>query len=119
MTICGGLQRWSSKLAGCGMLAQRSIGGSEKKMSCAVASIAWPRWTKMLSGSKERGSNQHQVGISSCKSRRRDLCSPSSPAASQVSSMRWLLSVDFSVVSFIFNFVKMAISLCRISFRLA
>ena len=40
MTICGGLQRWSSKLAGCGMLAQRSIGGSEKMMSCAVASIA-------------------------------------------------------------------------------
>ena len=54
MAICGGLQRWLSKLAYHAMLAQRSSGGGEKKMSCAVAWISCPRWTKMLLDSKER-----------------------------------------------------------------
>ena len=72
MAVCDGLQGWSWKLADHAIMAERSIGGGEKKMSCAVASITWPRWTKMLSDSKERGSNQHQVDISSCKSRRCD-----------------------------------------------
>ena len=69
MAIRDGLQRWSSKLADHAMMAQRSSGGGEKKMSCAVAWISCPRWTKMLLDSKERGSNQHQVTISSCESR--------------------------------------------------
>ena len=102
MAICGGLQRWLSKLAYHAMLAQRSSGGGEKKMSCAVAWISCPRWTKMLLDSKERGSNQHQIDISSCKSHRQQSSHDRSQTPESQTSEKFGLSLrSISVVVYV------------------
>ena len=94
------------------MMAQRSSGGGEKKMSCAVAWISCPRWTKMLLDSKERGSNQHQVDISSCKSHRQQSSHDRSQTPESQTSEKFGLSLRSIFVVVIY--FKRVISLCRI-----